>query len=927
MPFNIDIAIFVGFLVINLTVGLFYSRGIKNIREYAVGNRSFSTSTIAATVIATCIGGGFFSEAVTESYRQGLYFIIPALGEPLAIMIVGYFLAPRMAEFLGSISVAEAMGNLYGKKVQLIAAIAAIFLCIGIVALQFKVSSTILQIFFGVSSFYAVLASAIIVILYSAFGGIKAVTFTDVIQFFTFGTIIPVISLIIWGTFNDPYKAFTMISNNPLFDIKEAFDIHNLKFINSTFLLLFFLIPELQPVFFQRVVMCSDTRQAKKAFLIAGSICLIMLLVIVWVGVLLLADNPNLEPNNLLAYIIGNYSYIGLKGLTAIGVMSIIMSTADSYINSAAVLFTNDFLKGLNLKVTKELLLLRIFSVFIGIGAFFLAFKTSSILDLLLKVLAFYSPIVTPAILLAIFGFRSSSKAVLIGMAAGVLTVLSFEIFKITIVNAVVPGMIINMLVFISSHYLLKQAGGWVGIKDNTHLLAIKIERQRKIKKWINNIKHFNFLKFCQNNQPKYEYVYPMFGFFCMISVFSTMYSLPYNIRQHNAELLNVIDHTVLIVATVCFTYPIWPAKLKNEKFIAVIWSFIVPYTLIFIPVLLVIMSNFDQLQLMIFMINLIMIATIFRWQVALLMIIASVMAGFKFYTYFMSTQNELTVIDISLQFKIMYPLLLFSSILLVFIKPKQELQELTEQKAEHLGEQVHDREEELEKSLGIKNEFLCNINHEVHAPMTGIASLSETLWESYDKLTDSQRRQAVETIAKSAWRLNGFLNNMLDLSKLSSLNYQLNRQQVNLSELLHNRLEICQKLYLNDKKLEFIITIADSVIANCDERYLQSTFDNLIINAIIYSKKGKIIIKLGNNKSKVEFTIQDEGIGIPVEELQEVFGAFIVSSKTKTLAGGRGVGLALCKKVIEVHGGKIWAESTGEQGATFKFTLPKIQE
>ena len=117
MILNIDLTIFVVFLAVNLAVGLSYGRGIKNIREYAVGNRNFSTATIAATVIATCVGGGFFSGGIAESYRQGLYFIIPAIGEPLALIIIGYFLAPRLAEFLGTLSVAEALGSIDRKSV------------------------------------------------------------------------------------------------------------------------------------------------------------------------------------------------------------------------------------------------------------------------------------------------------------------------------------------------------------------------------------------------------------------------------------------------------------------------------------------------------------------------------------------------------------------------------------------------------------------------------------------------------------------------------------------------------------------------------------------------------------------------------------------------------------------------------------------
>ncbi|MES2214794.1 MAG: hypothetical protein V4485_02085, partial [Pseudomonadota bacterium] len=237
--YDIDLVIFIGFMVANLAIGLLYSSGIKSIREYAVGTKTFSTGTLTATIIATCVGGGNVVVSIAESYRQGLYFIIPSLGEPLALIITGYFLAPRMAEFLNNLSIAEAMGDLYGKHVRLITAIGSIVLCIGIVGAEFKISATVLKLFFNVNSFYAVLASAVIVILYSTFGGIKAVTFTDVIQFFTFGTIVPLVSLAIWGSVGDPTKVFDLINTNPMFSLSEVFDISNPKMLNASLLLLF----------------------------------------------------------------------------------------------------------------------------------------------------------------------------------------------------------------------------------------------------------------------------------------------------------------------------------------------------------------------------------------------------------------------------------------------------------------------------------------------------------------------------------------------------------------------------------------------------------------------------------------------------------------------------------------------------------------
>ena len=144
------------------------------------------------------------------------------LGDIFSWIIICYFIAPRMGIFLGSLSIADALGKLYGNKVRFISAISSTFNCIGKVAAQFKVSATILQLFFGVSSFYATLASSIIIIIYSAFGGIRAVTFTDIIQFATFGSMIPIITLIIWGGFDSPDVVFYTLSENPLFNYKEA---------------------------------------------------------------------------------------------------------------------------------------------------------------------------------------------------------------------------------------------------------------------------------------------------------------------------------------------------------------------------------------------------------------------------------------------------------------------------------------------------------------------------------------------------------------------------------------------------------------------------------------------------------------------------------------------------------------------------------
>jgi len=353
-----------------------------------------------------------------------------------------------------------------------------------------------------------------------------------------------------------------------------------------------------------------------------------------------------------------------------------------------------------------------------------------------------------------------------------------------------------------------------------------------------------------------------------------------------------------------------------------VIWHFALFYILVCASFFFVLISNFASIQLTVFMINIILLSILLRWQVVLIMIVAGVILtgeGLKIYL----GKNIFAMQWQDVQFKIGYLLLLMSGILVAFLKPKQEAQDLIEIKDAFLAEEIQQRTDELSRSLALKHEFINNISHEVRAPLMGITSLGKGIYSIYKKLTPQELDKSLKAIADSSERLESLMNNILDFSKLSSFKYSLNHKPINLSELLYQCIEICSKLYLNKKELEFIISIPDNIIFDGDEYYLRSCLDNLIINAIKYSEAGKITISLKKKSNEITLKIQDQGIGVPEGELQSIFAPFAESSRTRTAAGGRGIGLALCKKAVELHGGKIWATNNKEGGATFWLTLP----
>ncbi|AVP87843.1 Putative Sensor histidine kinase YycG [Candidatus Phycorickettsia trachydisci] len=932
MTLNLDSIIFISFLLASVVIGLFSSYGVRTIKEYAIGNKNFTTATIAATIVATWASGNVFFGMVEETYKNGLYQILGDCADVICMFSIGIILAPRMGEFLDKLSIAEAMGDLYGTGARAITAITGLTMSVGVIAAQLQVSGLIFSYCFNCPTEYGIIAGGVIMGLYSTLGGVRSVTFTDVIQLITFATMLPTLAFFIF----DKMHVSSILSHPEVtqrfFNFHEVFDFTRPKSLYYLCLFLFNGIPGFGPAFFQRVAISKDTRQITKSFVIAGFIWFFIIISIDFISILTFSAHPNLVPINVVKFIIFDQSYPGLRGFILAGIMAMIMSTADSYTNSASVLFVHDLCKPLGMKIKKELLITRIISAILVLGAIGLSLASNigtgkiSLMQFLIAAHMFYMPVVTVPFLLAVFGFRSSTKAVLIGMAAGAITVFTWEQFlQIEHIPGIIPGMVANMVFLFASHYLLRQEGGWIGIKDQAPLIAIKQERSARIKKFIKSIKEFNFSKFMEKNSPNNELMYIYTGLFACISLYANMATVNHYIKLNLSELFQIITPSVLFSATALLSYPLWLEPWKRCEVIAhIVWNIVSFYGLIFIGFLFAIISSFSTFQVMILMINLIMIAVLVRWQWALTMIILGAVFSVNFANIYLP--GSLNLEAISLRLQLIYILLFIGSLLIIFIKPKQERQSLVEEKVLHLGTRLVAQEKQVLDALSLKSEFIRNMQHEYHTPMTGIMAMSQMLYDSHDNLSDKEKKEAAEVIFKSFVRLESFDSNLASLAKLNKNEFQLKPEDINFSELLQERIKTCRKLYEEeDSTRGFIVNLPDEEIRIWgDKYYLQQMLDNLIINAIMYCEHGLIEItleRLGNRFLRLY--VRDSGIGIPPSELLEVFGEFMVSSKTRTPSGGRGIGLALCKKVVTAHQGNILAESDGESWTLFTVTLP----
>ena len=110
MNFDINIAIVISFLILTLAVGLVHGQKVKNIKDYALGGRNFSTGALVATIVATYASGSGFFITLSKTYSDGFYYLFASIGTGISLLITSLILVPRMGEFLGKVSIAEAMG-------------------------------------------------------------------------------------------------------------------------------------------------------------------------------------------------------------------------------------------------------------------------------------------------------------------------------------------------------------------------------------------------------------------------------------------------------------------------------------------------------------------------------------------------------------------------------------------------------------------------------------------------------------------------------------------------------------------------------------------------------------------------------------------------------------------------------------------------
>lgn len=239
------------------------------------------------------------------------------------------------------------------------------------------------------------------------------------------------------------------------------------------------------------------------------------------------------------------------------------------------------------------------------------------------------------------------------------------------------------------------------------------------------------------------------------------------------------------------------------------------------------------------------------------------------------------------------------------------------------------DSNAELKRVNQIKSSFVSVAAHELRSPLSSIKGGIDLLYEGIDGPLSEKQKETADIVKRNVDRLIHLINNVLDYSRLETGKVI---PRFNEADLTHVISDVC-RLRSSDAErngIGFSANLPDGeIIADCDADQIRQVAANLIDNAVKYTKKGgEVVVSLTHDMHSATFEVKDTGIGIKEKDLAHIFEAFVqVHDRTAVKVTGSGLGLSICKQIIEKHGGKITADSVYGEGSTFTFTIPLRQE
>lgn len=265
-----------------------------------------------------------------------------------------------------------------------------------------------------------------------------------------------------------------------------------------------------------------------------------------------------------------------------------------------------------------------------------------------------------------------------------------------------------------------------------------------------------------------------------------------------------------------------------------------------------------------------------------------------------------------------------------------EEDRQLVEEIARQLGLALQDARshqltqhalEEMREADQLKSQFLANMSHELRTPLNSIIGFSKVILKGIDGPVTDTQREDLTAIYNAGQHLLGLISDMLDISRIEAGKLDLSFEDVNVTEIMEGVMTTAIGL-VKDKPIELITDVPDDLpTITADRMRVRQVLLNLVSNAAKFTEEGQIAVSarhVTEPDPEILVAVADTGIGISEEDVEKLFEPFSQVDPSPTRkSGGSGLGLSIARHLVELHGGRIWVESTLGEGSTFAFTLP----
>ncbi|USO02786.1 MAG: sodium:solute symporter family protein [Alphaproteobacteria bacterium] len=429
-----------GLICVCILVGIITSRNIKDLSGFTVVPTSFFP--LICTIVASFIGGGSIIGNIEKGFHHGIAPLIGFLGFPLQIILVGMFIAPKRMKAL---TVGDIFEQHYGKFAKIFVGVMWVIYSLGIITAMSYSMGLVLEPFIPLSRTHLTIVNVVTVVFYCYFGGIKAVVWTDVLQFLLMIIGIPLALFYIVGEFGGMHNFMLHVPD------QHWRVLDNYSYAKVTCIFLGFLFGDaLIPPIIQRINMAKSNREARNSFFVSAVFIVIFAAVSNLWGIGLAASNTDVSGGILNNFLMT--TPFSLNVLIVLGLIAAILSSADSYLNMAAATFVNDILKPLEVKID-DLKAARYLTITFGcIALFFALWVNASVFDMLLFIYKFWGPIFLMP-LIGIYFNRTISTSHFYLIAAFTVAVMAIwdvmDIESATDISSLVVGLGFNFIAYV----------------------------------------------------------------------------------------------------------------------------------------------------------------------------------------------------------------------------------------------------------------------------------------------------------------------------------------------------------------------------------------------------------------------------------------------------------------------------------------------